>query len=176
MADKALLKAQEEEAMVAAFNLHFKTVATPEAIKKLLGSPHVRGWYAEYREEQARSKGLPDDWALVGLTPKEWNDAQSVRKLRRDARAEAARLLSQEAATYSRAVARVNASCAAALDQASTPMALALEGGYEQLPLAAQVRVEATADPEARAKCLKAELREARSVWVAKARSGEAPF
>jgi hypothetical protein len=176
MADKALEQARELEDLVVAFNSHFKTVASPEAIKKLLGSPHVRGWYSEYRQEQARSKGLPDDWAAVGLTAKEWTDAQAVRKLRREARAEAARLLSVEAATYTRAVDRVNATCAAALDQASTPMALALEGNFEQLPLAAQVRIESCGDPDARAKCVKTELKDARSVWVAKARSGEAPF
>jgi hypothetical protein len=55
-------------------------------------------------------------------------------------------------------------------------MALALEGGYEQLPLAAQIRIESKADPDARAQCIKDELLAARRVWVVKARAGEQPF
>jgi len=176
MADNTSRDATEEKALVDAFNSHFKTTASPEAVRRLLGSPHVRGWYSEYRQERARERGLPEDWAAAGLTADEWAAAQSARALRREARAEASRLLAAEAGKYDAAVARINASASEALRRAATPMALALEGGYEQLPLAAQIGVESAADPEARAKRLKAELLSARRSWVESARKGEDPF
>jgi hypothetical protein len=166
----------EVEALVTAFNAHFKTTASSQAVYKLLGSPHVRAWYADYRAERAREKSLPDDWKAAGLTAAEWDAAQSARGLRREARAKAAENLAAEAARYDREISRINASAYAALERAETPFALALEGGYEQLSLAAQIRVEQQADPEAREACLKKELAEARAAWVVKARAGEKPF
>nr|ALR87110.1 hypothetical protein [Nigrospora oryzae unassigned RNA virus 1] len=162
--------------LVAAFNSHFKLKATPQAVGRLLGSPHVRPWYAEYRAAKASSSALPDQWKDAGMTAEEWASVMPAKTHRTEARAASQKRLSELAERYKRDVEVVNTETMLALRQHESPMVLVVEGGYEQLSLAAQARIEEMTDPDARAGQLKAELAAARKTWLERARSGANPF
>jgi hypothetical protein len=169
-------QAAADAALTAAFNANFKMALKHEVIVKILGSPHVRGWYAEYRAGIAAQSSLPAQWKEAGLTPDEWKGVEVARTARTGVRSAGQERLAAAAQTYKDACAAINAEITLGLAAHASPLVLAVEGGYEQLPLAAQARIEGREGAEAREAQLKAELAAARKGWVKLARDGKAPF
>jgi hypothetical protein len=162
--------------LVEAFNAKFGLTATPETVSRVLGSPHVRAWYKEYRQTLALEASIPAHWRDLGLTAAEWSAMAVARKARQKTRAACAAAIASASRTFNDAVQTANTTCERNLQVNSSPMLLALEGGYEQLPLAVQVSIESNGPGDARDAALKEALETARRQWIIDARAGRRPF
>lgn len=132
-----------DKELLEAFNSRFGTsLSDPDVVKRMLGSPHVRGWYAEYRAERAESQQLPPQWAEAGLTPAQWAQAAPVRQQIRAIRSVAAREIATEAQRFQSRLGAINSRTDKEVGAITTPLVRVLNAGFPDLPLSRQLAVE----------------------------------
>lgn len=166
----------EDATFLTAFNARFGTdIADVTVVRRLLSSPHVREWYADYRATRAQALALPAHWRDAGLTAQQWAQAEAARQQVRAHRAAFAREAAQISAEFQQRLRIAEANLATRVDAVASPLTRVLDAGYEQLPLDAQIRIESQTGA-ARDTLLKAELAAARRTWVAALQRGENPF
>lgn len=167
---------EEDRALLVAFNAKFSQAVTdPAVVKKLLGSPHVRAWYKDYKAERASSLSLPDHWREVGLTPAQWAASQAARTAIREARADFATKSAELAAKFDADLKTAEKQCEARSAPHLTPLVRVLDAGYNQLPLEAQLRIESAA-ADRRTATMEAELKAWRVAALRMLADGQDPF
>lgn len=165
-----------DRALLEAFNAKFgKKVERVEVVKRLLGSPHVRAWYSEYRREISAEKTLPDHWRAAGLTKEEWLEAQGVVSTIRSFRAEAAGRIADIAKRFDDGLASIQAETDLKIRPLESPLVRILLSNYETLPLDFQLRVE-SAPADKRELELNSQLQSWRKWALNELHEGRDPF
>jgi len=150
-----------DQELIDAVRLHFAELKTaePKVIAKLLGTKSVEPWYRNWKEQQALSKAVPDEWAAVGLSGDIWQwaiDNKQARSAIRKAHADKTEQLARE---HKQRVDLADATRDTALQSTDSPLMDLIEAGYDQLPLAAQAVISGAKDEAERKPLMAAALK-----------------
>jgi hypothetical protein len=157
---------QEDLDLMSAFNLKFKQALTDMAVvKRLLGTPSVRKWYADYKVEKAAEKSIPAQFLDVGMTADQWNKAQADLRARRLIRKAESEEIAAAAAVFERALKAASMKAATLQEPHFSPMVQVIELGYNDLTLTQQINVE-TGPADQREARLQAAIKVARRAVV----------
>jgi hypothetical protein len=166
----------EDQRLLEAFNSKFGLGATdPAVVKRMLGSPHVKGWYADYRAQTALGKALPEHWAAIGATPEEWYASQAALQSRRKVRSTLSQKAADLSARFQKDLQTAEDAASAELAATTTPLIRVFESGYSDLPIDRQFTVE-SAHVDQRDQVLEAQLKAFRIEALAEVRKGNNPF
>lgn len=175
--DLRVIGEDAEIRLVDDFNKQFKTKVNFEVLSKLLGTKTVLPWYHAWRARRAKDLSVPEEWYKdVGLTPEEWEIAQTVRASRVLVRAGILAEKDALAERFKNAVAVLDAKERDALSEYNNPLALLLETTYQDLPLGAQIKIESASDESSRNVQLKKSVIGLRKDILSRIREGKGYF
>nr|AIE77247.1 hypothetical protein [Ustilaginoidea virens nonsegmented virus 1] len=170
------MASDDDRMLLEAFNARFgQDITQVEVVKRLLGSPHVRAWYREYRAERATENSLPDEWRAAGLTAAQWAEIGPARLRIRKERAQASEDISRAAREFQDRLSEIESRASARIDPLLTPLLRVIGSGVQDLPLERQIAIE-TGPADARAERVKTQMAQWRAWAVAEVRAGRDPF
>jgi hypothetical protein len=149
----------DEVGLLASFNRDYNQKVTDfDVLQKILGTPAVEQWYAEYKKERSIALALPAQWKKLGMTPEQWASHLEANVRRKVARAKHSNVVNEIAAKYQKQIRDAEANLAAELAATANPITAIMELGYNDLPVGDLVQVEAAPNDAARAVLLQAKL------------------
>jgi hypothetical protein len=161
----------DDEQLVLDFKEKFGITAEIDVIRKLLGRPQVKPWYTKWRAERAKAKAVPAQYASLGMTPDEWQEALQVAQQRSNLRKDAQVRIDQARLRYESEMTKANAELAKKLAETPSKFADIYELNITDLPLVKQLEIEREPSVEKRQELATRHLNQLRAERLDQARS-----